>query len=168
MAFQYFYICGTGKSSNTRINWLFYRQTKKKPITKSNINRSKTNAVKTFKLIHSFNVSIKSDKHRCLLNLPNLVVKTLGRSESISKKDINMECRNHVVRSTGKRHKSEWFRELLNATDKLGSKKTVHYFNDKLDLMPLNVEHRRFQDQIYFKSPDKEKGYLWINYLIKT
>ena len=50
------------KSSNTRISWLFYRQTKNKPITKSSINRRKTNAVKTFKLIYSFNVSINSEK----------------------------------------------------------------------------------------------------------
>ena len=34
--------------------------------------------------------------------------------------------------------------------------------------MPLNVEHRRFQDQVYLKSSDKAKGYLWINYLIKN
>ena len=34
--------------------------------------------------------------------------------------------------------------------------------------MPLNVEHRRFQDQLYFKSPDKAKEYILINYLIKN
>ena len=34
--------------------------------------------------------------------------------------------------------------------------------------MPLNVEHRRFQDQVYLKSSDKAKEYLLINYLIKN
>ena len=34
--------------------------------------------------------------------------------------------------------------------------------------MPLNVEHCRFQDQVYFKSTDKAKEYLLINYLIKN
>ena len=34
--------------------------------------------------------------------------------------------------------------------------------------MPLNVEHCRFQDQVYFKSPDKAKENMLINYLIKN
>ena len=34
--------------------------------------------------------------------------------------------------------------------------------------MPLNVEHHRFLDQVYLKSPDKAKEYLLINYLIKN
>ena len=34
--------------------------------------------------------------------------------------------------------------------------------------MPLNVYRLRFQDQLYFKSPDKAEEYLWINYLIKN
>ena len=46
--------------------------------------------------------------------------------------------------------------------------KTVHYVNDKLALMPLNVEHCRFQYQVYLKSPDKAKQYLLIIYLIKN
>ena len=46
--------------------------------------------------------------------------------------------------------------------------KNVHYVNDKLALITLNVEHRRFQDQLYFKSPDKAKEYLLMNYLIKN
>ena len=50
----------------------------------------------------------------------------------------------------------------------MGSKKTVHYVNDKLALMTLNVEHCRFQYQVYFKSTDKAKEYLLINYLIKN
>ena len=76
--------------------------------------------------------------------LPSLVVETLGRSDSLSKKYINMDCINHVVKATGKRHKLKWFQASLNATDKLGSKKTVHDVNDNLDYMPLNVEHCRF------------------------
>ena len=145
----------------------FSRQTKKKTITKSNRSRRGKKAVKEFKSIYSFNISIKSEKHRFLLNRTNLVVKTFVRSDSLSKKEIKMDCRNHVVKETGKRHKSKWFRASLNATDKLGSKKTVHYVNYKLALMPLNVEHCRFQDQVYFKSPDKAKEYLFINYPIK-
>ena len=109
--------------------WLFSRRTKKKTITKRNRNRRKKNAVKKFKPIYSFNISIKSDKDICLLNLPNLVVKILGRSDILSKKDINMDCRNHGVKATGKRHKSKLFRASLNATGKFGSKKTVHYVN---------------------------------------
>ena len=148
MTLQDFYIYGTGKSSNTRINWLFYRRTKKKTITKSNISRRKINAVKKFKNIYSFNISIKSDKHRCLLNLPNLDVKTLFRSDSLSTKYINMDRRNHVAKATGKRHKSKKFQASLNATDKLGSKKTARYVNNKFALIPLDVDHHMFQYQI--------------------
>ena len=166
MALKYFYICGTGKISNTIINWLISRRTKKKTINKSNRIRRKTNAVKKFKPKYSFSISIKSCKHIFLLNLPNLFVNTLGRSDSLSKKYINMDCRYHVVKVTGEIHKSKLFRASLNATDKLGSLKKIHCVNDNLTLMPLNVEHRRFQDQIHFKSPDKAKEYLWINYLI--
>ena len=85
MAFQDFYICGTDKISNTGINWMFSRQTKKKTITKSNRSRKKKKAVKKSKPIYSINVSIKSDKHICLLDLPNLVVNKLGRSDILSK-----------------------------------------------------------------------------------
>ena len=91
----------------------------------------------------------------------------LGRYDSLSKKDINMDCINHVVKAAGK-HKSKWFRASLSATDKLGSKNNVHNVNDKLALMPLNVDHIRFQYQVYFKSPDKAKEYLLIYYLIKN
>ena len=73
-----------------------------------------------------------------------------------------MDYINHVVKSAGEKHKSKLFRASLNATDKLGSKKTIHYVNDKLALMTLNMEHSRFQDQVYFKSPDKAKGNLLI------
>ena len=59
-----------------------------------------------------------------------------------------MDLRNHVVKATEKRHKTKWFQASLNATDKLGSKKTVHYANYKLAFIPLNVEHLRFQDQV--------------------
>ena len=142
---------------------VFPRQTKNKTITKRNIIIKKKNVVNKFKPIYSFNISIRSDKHRCLLKVPNLVVKTLGRSNRLSKKDINMESINHVVNTTGKIHKSKCFRASLNATEKLGYKKTVHYVNERLALMPLNVEHHNFQAQIYFKSPDKAKEYLWIN-----
>ena len=38
----------------------FFRRTKNKTITKSNRSRRKTNAVKKFKPIYSFNISIKS------------------------------------------------------------------------------------------------------------
>ena len=76
-----------------------------------------------------------------------------------------MDCINHVVKASGK-HKSKWFRASLNDTDKLGSKTNVHYVNDKLDFMNLNVEHHMFQYQLYLKSPDKAKEYLLINYLI--
>ena len=123
MAFQYFYIFGTGKISNIRINWFFSRRTKNKTITNSNRSRRKTKVVNKFKPIYSFNISIRSDKHRCLLNLPNIVVKTLGRSGSLSNKDIKMDCINRVVKATGKKHKSKWFRASLNATYKLVSKK---------------------------------------------
>ena len=34
--------------------------------------------------------------------------------------------------------------------------------------MPLHMEYCRFQDQVYFKSPDKAKEYLLMNYLIKN
>ena len=34
--------------------------------------------------------------------------------------------------------------------------------------MPLNVEYCRFQDKVYFTSPDKAEEYLWIKYLIKN
>ena len=122
MEFQDFYRCFTGKIRNTRINWFFSRRTKKKNITKSNISRRKTKAVKKFKKIHSLNIIIKSDKSRCLLNLTNLVVNTLGRSDSLSKKYIKMDCINHVVKASGKIYKSKWFRASLNATDKLVSK----------------------------------------------
>ena len=105
MVFQYFYICGTGKRKNIRIDWGFKRQTKKKTITKINRSRRGEKAVKKFKLIHSFIINIKSYKHRCLLILPNLVVKTLVRSDILSKKDIRMYFRNHVVKATGKKHK---------------------------------------------------------------
>ena len=77
----------------------FFRRTKNKNITKSNRSRRKTKSVKNFKPIYSFNISIKSDKHRCLLNLPNLYFKTLGRSDSLSKKDTKMDCRNNVVKA---------------------------------------------------------------------
>ena len=157
VSFQYFYICGTSKISNTRINWLFSIRTKNKTITKSNRNIRKTNAVKKFKPIYSFNISVKSDTHRCLLNLSNLDVKTLDKSDRLSKKDIKMDCRNNVLKEKEKRHKSKLFQASLNATDKLGSKKMLIYVNDKLALMPLNVDYRRSQDQIYFKSPDNEK-----------
>ena len=63
VVFQDFYICGTGRIINTRINWLFSRQTKKRTITKSNRSRRKTKSVKNFKPIYYFNISIKSDKH---------------------------------------------------------------------------------------------------------
>ena len=79
-----------------------------------------------------------------------------------------MDCINHVVKAAVKKHKSKWFQASLNTTYKLGSKKTVHSVNENLALMPLNVEHRRFQDQVYFKSPDKAKEYILINYLIKN
>ena len=110
------------------------------------------------------------------MNLPNLVVKIFIMSESLSNKDIKMDCRNNVVKETGKRHKSKWFRAPMNDNDKLAyeklfimsMKKNVHYVNEKMALMSLNVDHSRFQDQIYFKSPDKSKEYLWINYLIKN
>ena len=91
------------------------------------------------------------------MNLPNLVVNILGRSDILSKKDIRMDCRNHVVKSEERRYKSKWFLASLIATGKMGSKKTVHCVNYKLDLMLLNVEHLKFQYQAYFKSPDKEK-----------
>ena len=100
MAFQYFYRCGAGKSINKRIKWFYYRQTKKETITKSNISRRKTKALKEFKPIYSFNISIKSGKNICILNLPKIVVKTLGRYDRLSKKDINMDCSNHVVKET--------------------------------------------------------------------
>ena len=123
MEFQDFYRCGTGKISNTRINWLFSRGTKEKNITKSNIIIRQTKSVKNFKSINSFNISIRSDKYRYLLNLTNLVVKTLVRSESLSKKYINMDFRNYVVKAAGKKHKSKWFRESLSATDNWALKK---------------------------------------------
>ena len=102
------------------------------------------------------------------MNLPKLVFKTLGRSERLSKKYIKTDFRNHVVETTGKIHKPKWFKGSLNATERLGSLKTVHYVNDKLYLRPLNVYHCRFQDQVYFKLPDTVEEYLWINYLIKN
>ena len=74
------------KSATQESNILFSRQAKKKNITKSNTSRRKTKVVKDFKPIDSFNISIKYDKHRCLLNLINLVVKTLGRSDILLKK----------------------------------------------------------------------------------
>ena len=120
MAFQYFYICGTGKISNTIINF-FKRQTKKKTITKSSRSRKKTKAVKKFKPIYSLNIIIKSEKHILILNLPKLVVRTLVRSERLSKKYIKMDCRNHVVEATGKIHKPKWFKGSLNATERLVS-----------------------------------------------
>ena len=79
-----------------------------------------------------------------------------------------MDCRNHVVNATGKRHKPKRFRESLNATKTLSSLKTFHYVNDKLNLMPLNVDHCKCQKQGYFRSPDKAEEYLWINCLIKN
>ena len=151
VAFQYFYICGTVKRINTILDWLFSRQTKNKTITKSNRSRRKTKAVNKFKPIYYFSIIIKSDKHICLLNLPKLFVDTLGKSDSLSKKDTKMYCRNIVVNAAGKIHNSKWFWASLNDTDKLVSKKTVHYVNEKLALVPLNVDHVRFQDQVYLK-----------------
>ena len=70
---------------------------------------------------------------------------------------IKMDCINNVVKAAGKKHKSKWFRASLNATEKLVSKKNVHYVNDKLALIPLNMDHSRFQYQVHLKSPDNAK-----------
>ena len=78
-----------------------------------------------------------------------------------------MDCINLVVEAARKTHKSKWFQASLNVTDKLGSLKTVNYVNEKVHMTPLNVDHCMFQDQVYFKSPDKAKEYMLINYLIK-
>ena len=59
-----------------------------------------------------------------------------------------MDCINYVVKTSGKKHKSKWFQASLNATEKLGSKTTVHCVNAKLALMSLNVEHCRFKYQV--------------------
>ena len=74
------------KSATQESTGFFSRLTKNNTITKSKISRRKTKAVKKFKPIDYVNINIKSDKHRCLLNLPNLVLKILGRSDIPSKK----------------------------------------------------------------------------------
>ena len=89
----------------TQESTVFSRKTKNKTITKSNRSRKKTNTLKKFKTIYSFNISINSDKHRCFLNLSNIVVKTLCRSDTISKKYTKMDFINHVVKATEKKHK---------------------------------------------------------------
>ena len=53
----------------------FFLYKKKKNITKINRSRRKEKAVKKFKPIYYFNISIKSDKHRFLLNLPKLFLR---------------------------------------------------------------------------------------------
>ena len=72
--------------SETQESTIFSRGNKKKTITKSNISRGKTKAVQNFKQIYSFNIIIKSCKHRCLLKFPNLGVNALGLSDSLSNK----------------------------------------------------------------------------------
>ena len=109
--------------SATQESTVFSIWTKKKTITSRNISRSRKKSVNKFKPIYSLNISIKPYINRCLLNLPNLVIKKLGSYGSLSNKDINMDCRNRVVKTAGKRHKSKLLRASMNATDKLGSKK---------------------------------------------
>ena len=87
---------------------VFFQTNQKEKYYQEQQKQKGKNAVKKFKPIHSFNISIKSDKRRCLLNLPNLVVKTLSRYDIISKKYIKMYFINHVVKVAGGKHKSKW------------------------------------------------------------
>jgi hypothetical protein len=146
----------------------FSRKTKKKSVRKK-IKRSKNNydAVVKFKPPSQEQTILCCEGNRSKMNLCNIMIKSLGRNDELTRRDITMSTMTQKNKIGGKKNTIKWYRASISSVDSK-SKPVIYSVRDDHALMPLGIKTRTFKNKIFFSTFDQAKEYLLMNYIIDS
>jgi hypothetical protein len=144
----------------------FSRKTKKKSVRKK-IKRSKNiyDAVVKFKPPSQEQIILCCEGNRSKMNLCNIMIKSLGRNDELTRRDITMSTMTQKNKIGGKKITIKWYRASISSVDSK-SKPVIYSVRDDHALVPLGIKTRTFKNKIFFSTFDQAKEYVLMNYII--